>query len=125
MEHGESKSICRSIVYIDEAIEVLVPEHRRGHPYARSFSADHPLFKTKTWQECFAMIEKCTIPVEVADLMNYESERNYAWNFRNLIYGGKMTIEFRRGPGVTCAEDCLAWTELVVAFTQSLQCLGH
>lgn len=41
-------------------------------------------------------------------VMNPESDRNYAWNLRNLIYGGKMTIGVRRGPGVTVIEDSLA-----------------
>lgn len=34
-----------------------------------------------------------------------------------------MTIEFRRGPGVTMTEDCLAWVELAVSFARSARAL--
>lgn len=121
---GSLKSICRAIIYFEGAFEALVPEHRRGNAYAKSFQADHPQFKSKRHGECFALIEQQTHPVHIADLMNPGSDRNYAWNFCNLIYGGKMTVEFRRGPGVTGPEDCLAWVELAVSFARSARAFG-
>ena len=42
--------------------------------------------------------------------------RYWTWNFRNLLQGGKMTVEFRQPPGVVIAKDCLAWAEFVVTF---------
>jgi len=64
------------------------------------------------------MIDECHSGVDLAELMNDEN-RYYAWNFRNLIYGGKNTIEFRRGPGVDDEEGCTAWVELAVSFVQA------
>jgi hypothetical protein len=43
----------------------------------------------------------------------------FGWNFLNLLENGKMTIEFRRAPGVEIAENCLAWVEFVVTFVQA------
>ncbi|KAB5566932.1 hypothetical protein GE09DRAFT_1056396 [Coniochaeta sp. 2T2.1] len=57
------------------------------------------------------------------DLMqNADAECPYAWNFGNLTKRPKttgMTIEWRQPPGVTTAEQCLAWTELAVRFVQA------
>ena len=50
--------------------------------------------------------------------MNNEGDRYYAWNFTNLYYGGKKTIEFRRGPGAEDDKGCISWIELAVSFVQ-------
>lgn len=43
-----------------------------------------------------------------------------AWNFANLCGRGTgKTIEWRQPPGVTTADECLAWTELAVAFVRA------
>lgn len=46
-----------------------------------------------------------------------------AWNFVNVFYCGWSddggTIEFRRPPGVTNPDDCLAWVELAIYFTHA------
>ena len=118
------KSICRGIIHFEDVFEVLVPEHRRGNAYPKSFRADHPMFKGRSGHECVVMIKQTTHAVHVAELMNPDGDRNYTWNFRNLIHGGKMTIEFRRGPGVTTANDCLAWVELAVSFVRSARSHG-
>lgn len=112
-------------MHFEGAFEILVPAHRHGNPYAKSFSADHPQFRGTSVVECFALIDRSTQQVDIAELMNPESDRNYAWNFLNLVFGGRMTIEFRRGPGVTVPEDCLAWVELVVSFARSARALGR
>lgn len=118
------KCVCRAVIYFEGAFELLVPEHRRGNAYMKSFFADHPEFRGRSAVECFTLIDRSAHRVDIAELMNPEGDRNYAWNFRNLIYGGKMTIEFRRGPGVTETTDCLAWVELVVSFARSARALG-
>lgn len=46
-------------------------------------------------------------------------DRYYAWNFQNLYYGGKATIEWRRPPGMTTADGCLVWAELAIDSVQS------
>jgi hypothetical protein len=40
--------------------------------------------------------------------MNNEGDRYYAWNFTNLYYGGKKTIEFRRGPSAEDDKGCIS-----------------
>lgn len=46
-----------------------------------------------------------------------------AWNFGNLLKektkGTQMTIEWPQPPGVTTAEESLAWTELGLRFVQA------
>lgn len=51
----------------------------------------------------------------------HHSEREYAWNFKNLepSDGTGMTIEWRQPPGVTTAEEALAWAELALGFIQA------
>ncbi|KAF9647364.1 hypothetical protein BDM02DRAFT_2704865 [Thelephora ganbajun] len=43
-------------------------------------------------------------------------KRYWTWNFENLLYGGKMTTEFRQPPGVIAVKDCLAWAKFTMAF---------
>jgi Putative amidoligase enzyme len=118
------KSISRSILWFESGFEVLVPQSRRGNEYAKSNRVDNPVFQGKTGPECFQLIEQCANNVDIVNLMNNDGDRHYAWNSKNLFYGGKMTIEFRRGPGVTDAEHCLSWVELAVAFTKAARSFG-
>lgn len=50
------------------------------------------------------------------------SGREYAWNLKNLEPrdgATGMTIEWRQHPGVTTAEEALAWAELALGFIQA------
>jgi hypothetical protein len=57
--------------------------------------------------------------------MQDEDNDLVAWNFRNLLAASPgqkstgTTIEWRQPPGISTAEECLVWTELVVAFVQA------
>jgi hypothetical protein len=51
--------------------------------------------------------------------MNNEGDRYYAWNFTNLYYGGKKTIEFSRSPGAEDDKGCISWVELAVSLLQA------
>ena len=93
------KSIARSILHFEPAFEVLVPAHRRGNEYTKSNRMDNPSFEHKTLAQCFDQIDRCAHVTDVADPMNANGDRYHGWNFLNLYYGGKGTIEFRRGPG--------------------------
>lgn len=57
-------------------------------------------------------------------LMNNGSDRTFAWNFTNLQYSQKCTVEWRRGPGVRDGETYLDWVELVIAFAGSAMTFG-
>lgn len=85
------KCVARSILHFEAAMEVLVPAHRRGNEYARSNKVDNPNLAGKSENQCFQLIDKCTDRVYIADLMNANGDRYYAWKFRNLYYGGKST----------------------------------
>jgi len=65
------------------------------------------------------MIDERQSNQDIVDLMNNEGDRYYAWNFTNLYYGGKKTIEFRRGPGAEDDKGCISWVELAVSFVQA------
>lgn len=65
------------------------------------------------------MIDECQSNQDIVDVMNNEGDRYYAWNFTNLYYGGKKTIEFRRSPGAEDDEGCISWVELAVSFVQA------
>ncbi|RDW59551.1 hypothetical protein BP6252_12638 [Coleophoma cylindrospora] len=65
------------------------------------------------------MIDECQSNQDLVDLMNDGGNRYFAWNFVNLYYGGKATIEFRRGPGAEDVDNCFAWVEFSVTFVQA------
>lgn len=118
------KKICRCVLWFENAFEVLVPESRRGNHYCKSNQHDNPKFLDKSLQQCLGMIDECQSNQDVVDLMNNDGDRYYAWNFVNLYYGGKNTIEFRRGPGAEDDKSCFAWVELAVSFVQAAIKLG-
>ncbi|KAH0562179.1 hypothetical protein GP486_003123 [Trichoglossum hirsutum] len=113
------KRFCYSLVYFEHAFEVLFPPERRGNEYAKSNTYDNPQFLGKPSSEIFAMIGACSNNTGLVNLMNNGNHRYFTWNFTNLLKGGKGTVEFRRGPGVTAAKDCLSWMELAVYFVQA------
>ncbi|KAG6357495.1 hypothetical protein INS49_013372 [Diaporthe citri] len=113
----ELKAICMAVVYFEDAFEAIVPEHRRGNQWIKSNRIDNPELASLPTAKIFERIKACKNAVEISDLMH--SDRYYAWNFTNLYYGGKATIEWRRPPGVTTAEGSLVWAELAIDFLQS------
>ncbi|KAJ5091280.1 amidoligase enzyme-domain-containing protein [Penicillium alfredii] len=113
------KMICRCILYFEGAINAIVPHHRRGNPYAASNTCDNSNFRGKNERERLRLVELCKNHVEIADLMNDNGKRYFAWNFTNLYYGGKSTIEFRQAPGATDETACLPWVEFIASFINS------
>lgn len=105
-------------MYFEEAFEAVLPPHRQANWWAKSHHLDNSNFEGKTLQDCFKLIDRCDTNVAIADLMN-EPDRYFAWNFRNLFYGGKATIKWRQPPAVTTATGCLVWLELAINFVQS------
>lgn len=60
-------------------------------------------------------------------MQDSDTECYFAWNFGNLAgWPGTTgaTIEWRQPPGVTAAEECLAWTELALEFVQAARGWG-
>jgi hypothetical protein len=113
------KAICRSIVYFEFAIEALLPSTRRCNHWTKSNVYDNDHFPDKKLRTCFSLIDGCQTIPEIVELMNEGDDKYFGWNFLNLLENGMTTIEFRRAPGVTNAEKCLAWVEFVVTFVQA------
>lgn len=113
---SQLKRIACSILYFEAALEVLVPPTHRANEYAKSNWIDNSNLRDRSLEECFQLIDQCTDLVKIVELMNDGGDRCYSWNFVNLFYGGKMTIEFRRGPGVIELDQILSWVDLSVSF---------
>lgn len=125
----ELKKICKSILYFEEAFEVVVPQSRRHSKFCRSNRFNNPIFsrvigdkrEACDLSECFKAIEKCRDIQSLAEIMGMR--KFMAWNFVNVYYSGWSddggTIEFRRPPGVTTSKDCIAWMELAVYFVHA------
>ena len=116
----EVKNISQSILYFEEAFEVLLPPERRGNRECRSNRSDNPKLKhLHDLKTCFEKIRECTTIKALAHLMNAKgelswphsedstgekavTERCYGFNFENLMEGKIGTIgtqhTFRRIP---------------------------
>lgn len=111
------KPLCKSIFHFDGAIQVLVPETRRGNQWTAS-NRDSPKLEGKKDKDIFRLTDECQTKEQVTDLMNGNS-RNFAWNFRNLGLSKKSTVEFRLAPGADEVSKCLLWVEFVVSFVHA------
>ena len=121
----EVKNVSRSILYFEEAFEVLLPPDRRGNRECRSNRSDNPKLKhLPDLEACFEKIRECTSIKALVYLMNAKdeftwqfhenskgettgTERCYGFNFENLMEGKIGTIgmqhSFRRIP-TQCTE---------------------
>jgi len=116
---GDLKKIACAILHFEKAWNVIVPVARRYNKYAKSNRFDNPKLAMKTDAQCIEAVNACESSVTNADLMNNDGDRYFGWNLTNLYYGQKMTVEFRRGPGVQDFGTCEAWVALAVTFIQA------
>lgn len=104
------KNISRSILYFEEAFEVLLPPERRGNPECRSNRVENPKLKhLPDLDACFQKIQECATIKALVHLMNAKeedlsniceesngeiavTERRYGFNFENLMPGKIGTI---------------------------------
>ena len=107
------KNVSRSILYFEEAFEVLLPPERRGNLECRSNRVENPKLKhLPDLDACFQKIEECTTMKALVHLMNAKeedisnlceessgeiavTERRYGFNFENLMPGKIGTIGTR------------------------------
>ncbi|OAL72652.1 hypothetical protein A7D00_3654 [Trichophyton violaceum] len=118
------KRVSRAILYFESSIELVVPEHRRGSIWGKNNCCDNPRFEGKSDKASFDLVDACTNNVELVQLMNSGNNRNYGWNFTNLLEGDNYTVELRRGPGLTAEIDAFRWVEFVVRFINSARNIG-
>ncbi|OIW27625.1 hypothetical protein CONLIGDRAFT_716074 [Coniochaeta ligniaria NRRL 30616] len=109
----ELKRICLAILYFEPAVLALLPVSRQNH---HSF-----LGKNRFGNDNFHELS-IESPEDADYLMRNPEDRTSAWNFKNLsekYQSTGVTIEWKQPPGVTTAEECLAWTEFAVSFVQA------
>ena len=119
----EIKRIAQAAIHFEPAFEILVPPERRWNPYARSNWIDNGglALRAKSRPESIQLIEETSSMSRLMLLLHPFNERNYCWNFASLLTKG--TIEFRKPPVSTSADEALCWAELVISFIQSsIQC---
>ncbi|KAK2872158.1 hypothetical protein FQN49_002516 [Arthroderma sp. PD_2] len=116
--------ISRAIIYFEPSLELIVPAHRRGSIWAKNNRCDNHRFEGKSDRQAMDLIDGCKDNEELAQLMNGGNDRNFSWNFTNLLGGDQNTIEFRRGPGITNENDAFRWVEFVVRFVNSARNTG-
>lgn len=104
------KNVSRSILYFEEAFEVLLPPERRGNRECRSNRVDNPKLKLlPDLGACLQEIQECATIKALVHLMNAKeenpsnvceepngekavTERCYGFNFENLMEGKIGTI---------------------------------
>lgn len=113
----QAKNVSRSILYFEEAFEVLLPPERRGNRECRSNQSDNPKLKDlPDLKACFEKIQECGSIKALIHLMNAKdedhslvceewngekavTERCYGFNFENLMEGKIGTIGERHDCG--------------------------
>lgn len=122
----EIKCIACSVIYFERAIEALMPPHRRGNRFAMSNYLASPYLRRegKSRQDSIELIEMARDELEVFRFIQGYDNKNFAWNFRNLVQGNKGTIEFRQPPASSTSAQSLSWAEFVMNFIQSSVKLG-
>lgn len=116
----ELKQIAMAALYFEPAFDALVPLHRTGGKcrYAQNLwlEADHLALDNRSRLDSCTYIER--MPDFKTFLNNINAETKwYSWNFRSI--GVFHTVEFRKPPACTTADETLAWAEIAMAFTQS------
>lgn len=113
------KNVSRSILYFEEAFEVLLPPERQGNLECRSNRVENPKLKfLLDLESCFEMIHECISVKALVHLMNAKeedlsnvceesngeiavTERRYGFNFENLLDGKIGTIGMHNLRGKT------------------------
>ena len=111
------KNVSRSILYFEEAFEVLLPPERRGNLECRSNRVEIPRLKNlPDLDDCFQKIRECATMKALVHLMNAKeenlsnvceelsgemavTERRYGFNLENLMPGKIGTVGMHFVPG--------------------------
>lgn len=72
------KSLAKSILYFDRAIEALVPLERRENHYTAHNKEDNSLLQRKSMTTCIKILDRCNSPGDIADTMNDGGDRYLA-----------------------------------------------
>ena len=129
------KKIAQCIIQFEEAIEALIPPDRRENRMAvtnwinstklalDTNQEDQTGLKGRSRKESMELIDTCKTIDEVADLMNPDDSRWFAWNFlhlkSNYRWAVKDIIEFRRPAASLTADDSIKWGVFTASFAQA------
>jgi Putative amidoligase enzyme len=115
----EIKRIAQAIIHFEPALEALVPPTRRGNVYTKSNWLDSPTLQraNKSRSQLIDDIKRANYASTAVRLMQNTDDRDYSWNFWSIY--SKETIEFRKPPASTTAEEALAWAEFAISFIQA------
>jgi len=116
----EIRRIVLAAIHFETAFEVLVPASRRGNEHAKSnwLDGDKLGRESRSRPDSMAAISRAANLEQMIQLMQPLDDRNYCWNFNNL-FELKRTIEFRKPPASTTADQALNWAELALSFVQA------
>lgn len=122
----ELKRIAQCVIHFEPAFEALVPPQRRGGECASAKSiwldSDHLAYQNRSRDASIRFIETLTDFYTFSTVMNPDRDRTYGWNFRSIEK--YYTVEFRKPPGSTTADQVLGWAELAMSFVQASLRLG-
>jgi hypothetical protein len=121
----EAKTIAFACCYYERYIISCLPEERRDHDYCRR----NTRVATKMGQLYEARTSKALVQIAsdlntlsmFEDLVTYmqgstHGDRRVLWNFHNLCYGSKGTIEFRGGRHLRGPIRSVAWITFAQVF---------
>ena len=132
------KKVAICVMIFEPAILAIEPEHLRSDEYAKSIWANNNRISAYygpgplcSKEDTIKKLMYCKTVNDVVADTNPNRDRNWAWNFRNLMTdpienqylsaGNRPigTIEFRQAPTCTTLEDVLQWTEFATSFVQA------
>ena len=113
------KRVAVSIIHFEPAFEALMPEARRGNPFCQSNWLDSPRLAPAglSRSESIAEIERKLDAYHVIASIQNGGDKCFAWNFESLKE--HSTIEFRKPPASSSADEALSWAELALNFIQA------
>lgn len=123
------KRISKAIVYFDEPLRMLFPQHKYTKACLKSNWSDNPTFRDlEPEKSASSLIEGAKTIDELISIMNpmedkdIQSQRTYAWNFTNnsdnpsICPKPKHTIEFRSPRSTTECKLIEQWIAFTVTF---------
>ncbi len=113
------KRLAVSIIHFEPAFEALIPKARKGNPYCKSNWLDSPRLGRAglSRSQSIAEIERKVDVCDVKETIQSCHDKFFAWNFDSL--NEHNTIEFRKPPASSNADEALSWAELALNFIQA------
>ena len=122
------QKLCRSIIWFEEAFEVLLPPPMRQNPYYASNSVDNPEFQCLDVAVSLQKIGACKNVEDLRQLVcaprpeqkEVGQLTRYAWNLQAFANEWSGTVaEYGRAPPVANAKDCIMWVETIMSFVHA------